>query len=105
MSDYSVYLLYWYKRANTDTEEGVLDLACMSQYSVCLLYWYKSANTDIEEGGLDLAISDSVFLLYWYKRANTDTEEGGLDVACMSQHSFTCFIGTKVQILTQKRGV
>jgi hypothetical protein len=45
-------------------------------------------------------------LLYWYKSTNTDAEgvSGLAQVArrCRFGTQFTCFTGTKVQILTQK---
>jgi hypothetical protein len=49
-----------------------------ARYSVYLLYWY------------------SVYLLYWYKSTNTDAAA----VRRLPGTSFTCFTGTKVQILT-----
>jgi hypothetical protein len=41
----------------------------------------------------------SIYLLYWYKSTKIDVEDAGRNMSCCSQ--FTCFTGTKVQILTQ----
>ena len=54
---YSVRLLYWYKRTNTDAAHrrawyrlkqphAKYQRTMQTRYSVCLLYWYKRTNTD-----------------------------------------------------------
>ena len=57
-----------------------------ARYSVYLLYWYCRC---------------SVYLLYRYNSTNTDAE-GAFSVRRLPGTQFTCFTGTKVQILTQK---
>ena len=58
-SRYSVYLLSWYKRTNTDTEGAASrhespisgsKVRILTQ----LLYWYKSKNTDAVTAGMTL---------------------------------------------------
>jgi hypothetical protein len=46
--------------------------------------------------------ADSVYLLYWHKSTNTDAEAGICRSRVKAQTQFTCFTGTRVQILTQK---
>jgi hypothetical protein len=43
----------------------------------------------------------SVCLLYWYTSTNTDAEGPSAHHTCLGTQ-FTCFTGTKVQIMTQK---
>ena len=52
---YSIYLLYWYKSTNTDTEAGSQAGRRHARYSVYVLYWYKSTNTDTEGASLGVA--------------------------------------------------
>jgi hypothetical protein len=44
----------------------------------------------------------SVYLLYWYKSTNSDAATCRVASAPLSGTQFTSFLGTKVQILTQK---
>jgi hypothetical protein len=39
-------------------------------------------------------------LLYWYKGTNTDAAHPHLDVRAAPELAFSCFTGTKVQMLT-----
>jgi hypothetical protein len=58
----SVYLLYWYKSADTDAEGAAAGELKLLISSVYLLYWYKSADTDAEgaaTGELKLLISSA----------------------------------------------
>jgi hypothetical protein len=99
----SVYLLYWYKRTNTDAARRVTDARLVLLTSVCLLYWYKRTNTDaarrVTDARLVLLTSKdpaviaqlgeksmysvclhywykrTFYLLYWYKRTNTDAAQ------------------------------
>ncbi len=48
-----------------------------------------------------LALRYSIYL-YWYKSANTDAKRRCQRVRQSLSSGFTCFPGTKVQILTQK---
>ena len=41
-------------------------------------------------------------LLYWYKKTNSGAATCRVASAPLSGTQFTCFLGTKVQILTQK---
>ncbi len=68
---YWLYLLYY---SSGRTVYYIILLALGGRYSVYLLYWYKSANTDATS-------------FCWRSAAGTH---------------FTCFTGTRVQILTQK---
>ncbi len=52
-----------------------------------MFYRYRSTNTDAA------ARRNSIFELYWHKSTNADAGT-----------QFTCFISTKVQILTQQQG-
>jgi hypothetical protein len=42
---YSIYLLYWYKRTDTDASRDACR-SCRTRSSVYLLCWYKRTNTD-----------------------------------------------------------
>jgi hypothetical protein len=42
----------------------------------------------------------SLYLLYWYKSANTDAAAAQDALIVSIKDQFTCFTGTKVQILT-----
>jgi hypothetical protein len=85
------------------------------RYSVCLLYWYKSTNTDaastcsaINAAGIQYALSCDAGTVTSLanKLANLMP-----DVHVLCHHAagtqFTCFTGTKIQILTlhQRGGV
>jgi hypothetical protein len=94
------------------------------RYSVYLLYWYKSTDTDARcscmkstgaRGSHPMARRGTpIYLLYWYKSTNTDallpaathptsSPPQAKRPACTAGTQFTCFTGTKVQILTHCR--
>ncbi len=71
--------------AQAEAQEGAPQVL---QHSVCLLYWYKSANTDAREPP-PLAYQQTLSL----------GQPKSIDMAALGSQ-FTCFTGTKVQILT-----
>ena len=78
-----------------------------SGVSICtfVLYWlyllyYSSGRTVYYIILLALGGRYSVYLLYWYESANTDATSFCWRSAAGTH--FTCFTGTRVQILTQK---
>ncbi len=64
-----------------------------------MLYWYNSTNTDAAREAPAL-----VYLLYWYKSTNkTQLEKHRLALErkeALEALEFTCFTGTKAQLLT-----
>ena len=82
----------------------------LNRCSIYLLYWYKSTDTGTQKrrcAGLawccqseEKKLREAFYLLYSYKSINTDVKRrcAAARLACGAQ--FTCFTGTKVQILT-----
>ena len=83
------------------------------------LYWYKRTNSDaahlLRQGNsrtrAQLLSNNRLYVLYWHKSTNTDAahllralhqirETLGRARGSRATAGFTCFIGTKVQILT-----
>jgi hypothetical protein len=82
---YTLYLLYWYKSTDTDGET-MPDNGGGAWYTLYLLYWYT----------LYLLYGCLVHTLLALLVERCRTTEGVLGT------HFTCFTGTKVQILTVK---
>jgi hypothetical protein len=81
-----VYLLFWQKSTNTDTRRAACSVE--DEFSVCLLYLYKSTIIDTKSAACSVEDEFTVYLFYKYKSTLTT--------------QFTCFTGTKVQILTRE---
>ena len=85
------------KRRHSTTEIQI-QLSSSLWYSVYLLYWYKSTNSDAEGGGRSAAAGFFSGLGIVYE-LNDYTADGTIaDYIAGAQ--FTCFTGTKAQILT-----
>jgi hypothetical protein len=107
-----VYLLYWYKSTYFTSAKSISRYGATGavRYSVYVLYWYER----IWFTGFTGAVRYSVYVLYWYERiwftGFTGTKlsriaRQGAHRRCptcgRSFTQFTCFTGTKVQILTR----
>ncbi len=57
------------------------------------------APRDHKQVGKKKEVLYSIYLLYWYKGTKIEAEDAGRNKNCCNQ--FSCFTGTKVQILTQ----
>jgi hypothetical protein len=86
----------------TSEEEICTRFTCFTGTPVQILTYYGGGAASARGSTGDLY---SVYLLYWYKSTNPDTEEEQLLLEDPKEicTQFTCFTGTKVQILTLKR--
>jgi hypothetical protein len=84
-----ILILYWYKSTNTDADawlKGPRSKPDSTKVQIRMLYWYKSTNTDADA---------------WLKgpRSKPAKPDKNQDASPLLGAHFTCFTGTKLQIL------